>query len=243
MPLLRMPVARAQEPGRIYRLGVITGAARLAPWNVAFFEELKGLGFVEGQNLKFVADGFGLRDDQFAKVAATLAKSAPDVIFCIGNPAIRAARELTRTVPIVGLASEWVAAGFVRSLARPGGNVTGVNLAFEIDGKRQDLLMEAVPDARRFAFLTDTSFTPAGAPFGTSERHSCAWCRGCGLYRRSAGADRANDGRSQGMGSHCTQRTVVRHSSPSIAVSSSSGLLAWAYPRFMNGPKWRKREV
>jgi putative ABC transport system substrate-binding protein len=184
-PLLRMAVARAQETGRIYRLGVITGAARLAPWNVAFFEELKGLGFVEGQNLKFVADGFGLRDDQFAKVAATLAKSAPDVIFCIGNPAIRAAQESTRTVPIVGLASEWVAAGFVRSLARPGGNVTGVNLAFEIDGKRQDILMEAVPDARRFAFLTDTSFTP---PAHLSALQNATRARGVEVAVFTAGA-------------------------------------------------------
>jgi putative tryptophan/tyrosine transport system substrate-binding protein len=89
-----------------------------------------------------------------------MAKSAPDVIFCSGNPAMRAAQESTRTVPIVGVASDMVAAGFVRSLARPGGNVTGVSLTFEINGKRQDLLMEAVPEARRLAFLTDPTFTP-----------------------------------------------------------------------------------
>ena len=63
-------------------------------------------------------------------------------------------------VPIVGVASDMVAAGFVRSLARPGGNVTGVSLTFEVDGKRQDLLMEAMPEARRFAFLTDPTFMP-----------------------------------------------------------------------------------
>jgi putative ABC transport system substrate-binding protein len=157
---VRAPVAGAQEPGRTYKLGVITGAARQAPRNVALFDELRGLGFVEGQNLKIVADGFGLRDEQFAEVAATFAKSAPDVIFCVGNPAMRAAQESTRTIPIVGLASDMVAAGFVRSLARPGGNVTGVNLAFEINGKRQDLLMEAVPEARRFALLADPTLTP-----------------------------------------------------------------------------------
>jgi putative ABC transport system substrate-binding protein len=157
---LRVPIAEAQERGRIYKLGVITGAARQAPRNVAFFDELKALGFVEGQNLKIVADGFGLRDEQFAEVAATLAKSAPDVIFCVGNPAIHATQEWTQTVPIVALGSEIVAAGFVRSLAHPGGNVTGINLAFEIDGKRQDILMDAFPGARRFAFLTDPTFTP-----------------------------------------------------------------------------------
>ncbi len=160
VPFVRAPIAGAQEHGRIYKLGVIQGPARQAPRNVALFDELKGLGFVEGQNLKIIADGFGLRDEQFAEAAATLAKSAPDVIFCTGNPAMRAAQESTRTVPIVGLATEMVAAGFVRSLAHPGGNVTGVSLTFEIDGKRQDLLMEAMPEARRFAFLTDPTFTP-----------------------------------------------------------------------------------
>jgi hypothetical protein len=65
---------------------------------VALFDELKGLGFVEGQNLKIVVNGFGLRDEQFAEAAATLAKSAPDVIFCVGNPAMRASQESTRTV-------------------------------------------------------------------------------------------------------------------------------------------------
>ena len=159
-PFVRAHIAGAQEPGRTYKLGAINGSARQAPRNVAFFDELRGLGFVEGQNLKIIVDGFGLRDEQFAEAAATLAKSAPDVIFCTGNPAMRAAQESTRTVPIVGVASDMVAAGFVRSLARPGGNVTGVSLTFEVDGKRQDLLMEAMPEARRFAFLTDPTFMP-----------------------------------------------------------------------------------
>ena len=159
-PFVRAHIVGAQEPGRIYRLGVVQGSARQAPRNVAFFDELRGLGFVEGQNLKIIVDGFGLRNEQFAEAAATLAKSAPDVIFCTGNPAMRAAQESTRTVPIVGVASDMVGAGFVRSLARPGGNVTGVSLTFEVDGKRQDLLMEAMPEARRFAFLTDPTFMP-----------------------------------------------------------------------------------
>src|SRR6516165_8514402 len=101
LPFVRAPVAEAQEPGRIYRLGVITGAPRQAPRNIALFDELKGLGFVEGQNLKIVVAGFGLRDEQFAEAAATLVKSAPDAIFCVSNRAVRAAQESTRTVPIV----------------------------------------------------------------------------------------------------------------------------------------------
>jgi putative ABC transport system substrate-binding protein len=152
---------------------------------MALFDELKDLGFVEGQNLKIVADGFGLRDEQFAEAAAMLAKSPPDVIFCVGNPAMRAAQESTRTIPIVGLASDMVAAGFVHSLARPGGNVTGVSLAFEIDGKRQDLLMEAVPEARRFAFLTDPTFTP---PAQLSTLQNATRARGVEVAVFKAGA-------------------------------------------------------
>ena len=154
LPLV--PVVRAHEPGRIYRLGVIAGPGRQVPRIVAFFDELKGLGFVEGHNLQIVAGGFGLREDQFTEVAATVAKSSPDVIFCPQDPAVRAMQEATHTIPIVGLSVDMVAAGLVRSLARPGGNTTGVSvLATELDGKRQEVLMEAVPDARRIAVLAD----------------------------------------------------------------------------------------
>ena len=203
-PFVRAHIAGAQEPGRTYKLGAINGSARQAPRNVAFFDELRGLGFVEGQNLKIIVDGFGLRDEQFAEAAATLAKSAPDVIFCTGNPAMRAAQESTRTVPIVGVASDMVAAGFVRSLARPGGNVTGVSLTFEVDGKRQDLLMEAMPEARRFAFLTDPTFMP---PAQLSALQNATRARGVDVAvftAESARTDRADDGPSQGMGGQCT---------------------------------------
>jgi putative tryptophan/tyrosine transport system substrate-binding protein len=158
--LLLVLVARAQEPGRIYRFGVIAGPVRQAPRIEAFFDELKGLGFVEGHNLQIVAGGFGLRGDQFTEVATTVAKSAPDVILCADDLAVRAMQEATHTVPIVGLSTDMVAAGFVRSLARPGGNTTGVSiLAPELNGKRQEILMEAVPGARRIAVLADLIVT------------------------------------------------------------------------------------
>jgi putative tryptophan/tyrosine transport system substrate-binding protein len=150
------PAARAQEPGRTYRLGIITGAARSAPRMAAFFDELKTLGFVEGQNLKIVAGGFDLRDTQFAQVAANLAKESPDAVFCVSDAAARAMQDSGRTVPIVALSTDLVVAGLARSLARPGGNVTGVSiLASELNGKRQEILMQAAPDARRMAVLAD----------------------------------------------------------------------------------------
>ena len=161
VPLLRAPVVRAREPGRIYRLGMMTGAPRQAPRMVAFFDELKTFGFVEGQNLKIVAGGFDLRNDQLAEVAATLPEFAPDVVLCISDAATRAARESTQTLPIVGLSNDMVAEGFVRSFARPGGNITGVSvLAAELNGKRLEILMEAVPSAKRIAVLADPTNTP-----------------------------------------------------------------------------------
>jgi putative tryptophan/tyrosine transport system substrate-binding protein len=142
---IRLPIAHAQESGRIYRLGILTGAARAAPRMAAFFDELKVFGFVEGQNLNVVAGGFDLHDDQFAGVAATLAKAAPDAVFCVSDAASRA-MELAHPVPIVALSTDLVAAGLVRSLARPGGNITGVSiLGSELDGKRLEILMQAVP--------------------------------------------------------------------------------------------------
>ena len=160
LPLFRVPVARAQEPGRIYRLGILTGAARQAPRMVAFFDELKVLGFVEGQNLKIVAGGFDLREDPCADVAATLAKAAPDVVLGVGDAAIRAAQQSTYTGPIVALSGDLVAAGFVRSLARSGGNLSGVStLGSELDSKRLEILVEVVPDERRIAILVDPKVT------------------------------------------------------------------------------------
>ncbi len=161
MPLLRSPVARAQEPGRIYRLGMMTGAPRQAPRMVAFFDELKTLGFVEGQNLKIVAGGFELRNDQYAEVAATLPKAAPDVVFCVSDAATRAAEKSAPTLPIVGLSDDMLAAGFVRSFSHPGGNITGVSiLGADLNGKRLEVLMEAVPSARNIAILADPNNTP-----------------------------------------------------------------------------------
>jgi putative ABC transport system substrate-binding protein len=126
---------------------------------VAFFDELKTLGFLEGQNLK-VAGGFDLREEQCADVAATLAKAPPDVVLGVGDAAIRAAQQSTSSVPIVALSSDLFASGFVRSLAHPRGNTTGISvLGFEVNGKRLEILMEVVPSARRIAVLTEPRIT------------------------------------------------------------------------------------
>jgi ABC-type uncharacterized transport system substrate-binding protein len=150
--------ARAQEPGRIYRLGAVVTSPREAPHHVAFFAELRRLGFIEGQNLAVDERGYGLRVEQMDEHAAELAKSDVDVITVGGDAAVRATQRATAQIPILALTDDMVGQGFVRSLAKPGGNTTGVTLlASELDGKRQEILLEAVPGARRIATLSDTN--------------------------------------------------------------------------------------
>jgi len=151
--------ARAQESGRIYRLGVMTPSPRTATAPItAFFDELRVLGFVEEQNLK-IDGGYGLRDEQLPGIVAAMAKSPPDVIWCSGVTQIRAA-QVMRAVPIVGFSTDMIATGLVKSVARPDGNITGISLLVpELDGKRQDIMIEAVPGARRMAMLADANAT------------------------------------------------------------------------------------
>jgi putative ABC transport system substrate-binding protein len=152
---------RAQEAGRVYRLGFLVPHAREAPWIVALFDELRLSGFIEGQNLIVVPDGFNARDDQLAERVAAIVNAAPDAIVSGADLATRALQQATRTIPLIGMTEDMVAAGLVDSLARPGGNTTGISLLSpELDGKRQDILMEAVPGARRMAALADSRVTP-----------------------------------------------------------------------------------
>jgi putative ABC transport system substrate-binding protein len=154
--------ARAQEPGRIYRIGGLHQSPRNAAHHVAFFAVLEQLGFVEGRNLLADRSGYGISAEQFAGLANQHVRDHVDVLLCGGDTAGRAAQEATSTIPIVVLADDMVRAGLVSSLRKPGGNITGVSIfAAELNGKRQELLMEAVPSARRIAVLSDPESTPA----------------------------------------------------------------------------------
>ena len=150
--------ASAQEPGRTYRLGSVQPNPRDGPHFVAFFDELRRLGFIEGQNLTVDGRGFGLHINQFAEIAAEMVRAKVDVILCAGDVAARAAQQATTTIPIVAVTDDMVASGLVPALAKPGGNTTGVSIfATELDGKRQELLIEALPGLRRMAALADTT--------------------------------------------------------------------------------------
>jgi len=152
--------ASAQEAGRAYRLAFLLPTDRQSPPVLALLDELRLNGFVEGQNLAAVASSFDMGGAPLAERAAPVVKGAPDLIVAGGPLATRAAQDATATVPIVALSDDLIGEGLARSLARQGGNTTGVSiLAPELDGKRQDFLIQAVSGARRMAVLADSHVT------------------------------------------------------------------------------------
>jgi putative tryptophan/tyrosine transport system substrate-binding protein len=148
--------AQAQEPRKILRIGYLTGSASLSDnpaWHEAFRQGLRELGYIEGKNIVIEwRSGEGKRDRQPA-LAGELARLKVDVIVTVGSGDTRAAKEATATIPIVMIqAGDPVGAGFVASLARPEGNITGLsNLRPELSGKRLELLKEIVPKLSQVA--------------------------------------------------------------------------------------------
>lgn len=150
----------AQVPGRVYRLGVLIPSTRQTPPVVAFFDELRLNGFIEGQNLEVIPGGLDIRNEQVAEQVATILKAAPDAIVSGGLFGNRAVQAANRAFPHVAISEDMVGDGLVASLARPGGNTTGISiLSPELDGKRQELLIEATPGARNVAVLVDSNTT------------------------------------------------------------------------------------
>ena len=126
--------------------------------------------------------GYAVRTEQFPAVAAELVKAQVDAILAGGAAAARAAQAATRTIPILSLTDDMVGQGLVASLARPGANVTGISiLATELDGKRQEILIEMVPAARRMAVLADAN---TAAPQNMRTLQEAAGVRGVELAVR-----------------------------------------------------------
>jgi len=154
--------AWAQEAGKAPLVGVllINTAADPEPVASLFRNALAALGYVDGRNLRLefhFAEGHA---DRFPALAEVLVRDRPAVIAALGDAAVRAAQQATRTIPIVAIADDLVAAGLIQSMAKPGGNTTGVSiLATELDAKKLEILKEIVPAARRFGLLRD----PAGS--------------------------------------------------------------------------------
>jgi putative ABC transport system substrate-binding protein len=159
--LLAAPLtARAQQPAKVYRIGAISaGAPRSSPHWVSFAQRLGELGYVEGRNIAIefrTADG---RPERFPALMADLVRSGVDLLLPVGPEAsLRAAKEATSALPIVVVAIDYdpIARGYVGSLARPGGNITGMFLRQpELTPKRIELLREVLPAVRRVAVFWD----------------------------------------------------------------------------------------
>ena len=153
--------ATAQQPKKVPRIGYLSSqdpaseSIRSEPIRAA----LRDLGYIEGQNIAIEYRYSEGKRDRYPELAAELVRLKVDIILVTGGaPTIRAAMNATKTIPIVmmGDGADPVEAGLVESLARPGGNVTGVtNLGSELGGKRLELLKEAVPKVARVAVLYD----------------------------------------------------------------------------------------
>lgn len=151
--------AAAQEANRVYRIGYLLPRP-LEPRDEHFSDVLRDLGYVEGKNIR-IDYRLGTRK-QLPELAAELVALGVDVIVAPGSPPAKAARAATNTIPIVfSTVADPVGSELVASLARPGGNVTGVTpSSAELSAKRLELLKEIVPDASRIAVLSTPDFLP-----------------------------------------------------------------------------------
>jgi putative tryptophan/tyrosine transport system substrate-binding protein len=154
-------IAEAQQPKKVHRIGYLSprDAATESTRSEAIRLALRQLGYIEGQNIATEYRYVEGKVDQFPELLAELVRLKVDIIVVAGgDDVIRAAKNVTKTIPIVmtGGGSDPVEAGIIESLARPGGNVTGItNLGGELGGKRLELLKEAVPKVARVAVLYD----------------------------------------------------------------------------------------
>ncbi|MGH7772914.1 MAG: ABC transporter substrate-binding protein [Candidatus Binatia bacterium] len=157
----------AQQPMKVPRIGYLTATplSAIADRTEAFRQGLRELGYVEGKNIVIEWKSAEGKVDRLPALAAELARLRVDVIVTGGPTSTRATKEATSTIPIVmAMDGDPVGNGFVASLARPGGNITGLStLAPELSGKRLELLKEIVPKLSRVAVL-GTSTAPSTAP-------------------------------------------------------------------------------
>ena len=149
----------AQQPVKIHRVGFLSGGfSAPSHWTTALRKGLSELSYVEGKNLTIESRFAENKPDRLPDLANELVRLNVDVIVAGGTNDARAAKNATRTIPVVmaGIGIDPVETGLVESLARPGGNITGVTtLAIELGGKRLELLRQAVPKVGRVAVLYD----------------------------------------------------------------------------------------
>jgi putative tryptophan/tyrosine transport system substrate-binding protein len=153
------PLAAGAQQGRLPAVAVLRPSAKdTEPFVEPFRRYMKAIGWEEGRNIRFLFAWMEGRNERAPLLAGDFVAQNVDLIVTFGDPAIRAAQRATQAIPIVGMTDDMVGSGLVASLARPGGNTTGVSiLAPELNVKRLELLHEFVPQARRMAVLADPS--------------------------------------------------------------------------------------
>jgi ABC-type uncharacterized transport system substrate-binding protein len=157
--LLAAPLTAAAQPkGTVPRIGILPPgpiSERAHLWE-AFRRGLRDLGYVEGQSITLIFPAEEVRLERLPQLAANLASLKVDVIVAATTDAVRAARNSTKTIPIVSPVSLLVDTGLVASLARPGGNITGLTImSVELSAKRLELLKSIVPGVSRIAVLSN----------------------------------------------------------------------------------------
>jgi len=155
--LLPLPTP-AQRVDKIIRLGIICGTQCVGAAYVALDDELRRLGWVEGRNITIDRRGAGGDQERLPTLAAELVALKPDLVVAVGVQPTRAAKDAAGTIPIVMVAvADPVGVGFVQSLARPGGSITGLSTLIPggFGSKQLELLAQALPGATRFAALVN----------------------------------------------------------------------------------------
>jgi putative ABC transport system substrate-binding protein len=162
--------ARAQQPAKLPTVGFLgtTTASAWEPWTAAFVRRLHELGWTEGRNLAIKYRWAEGRSERFPEIATEFARLKVNVIVTAGVASVIAATQATSGIPIVfALANNPVGSGLVASLARPGGNVTGLSTQLtDIVGKRLELMRELVPGLRRWVIMANVGFPDAVLELG-----------------------------------------------------------------------------
>jgi putative tryptophan/tyrosine transport system substrate-binding protein len=178
--------ARAQQPGKLPTIGFLGQSTRSAAseWVAAFVQRLRELGWIENRTIAIDYRWAEGRDQQFADIAAEFVRLKVDVIVTSGTQVVLASKQATSVIPIIfATAGDPVGNNLVASLARPGGNVTGLsNQMADTDGKRLELLREVLPSLRRLAIMTNIG-NPA-AVLETAAVQAMARTLGLGLKNR-----------------------------------------------------------
>jgi putative ABC transport system substrate-binding protein len=154
------PLAARAQQGRVPVIGVLRPNRKdvLEVFAEPFRRYMKAIGWEDGRNIRFLFVWMEARSERAPLLANELVEQNVDLIITFGDPAIRAAQRATQTIPIIGMTDDMIGSGLAASLARPGGNTTGVSiLASELDVKRLEILHEFVPQSRRIAALADST--------------------------------------------------------------------------------------